>query len=94
MSKSLGNIIDPIDVIEGIDLQGLHTQLSLYNLDSGELEKAMKGQAKDFPSGIPECGSDALRFTLCAYSGFKKDINLDVLRVQGYRLNSYTKTYL
>ncbi|KAF0990771.1 hypothetical protein HZS_650 [Henneguya salminicola] len=85
MSKSLGNIIDPVHVIEGISLELLQKQLSSYNIDFNELEKAKKGQIKDYPNGIPECGSDALRFTLCCYSGSKKDINLDVLRVQGYR---------
>ncbi|KII60293.1 Valine--tRNA ligase [Thelohanellus kitauei] len=85
MSKSLGNIIDPIDVIEGSSLADLQRKLLTYNLDESELLKAKKGQSLDFPSGIPECGSDALRFTLCAYSGSAKDINLDVLRIQGYR---------
>jgi valyl-tRNA synthetase len=42
-------------------------------------------QKADYPSGIPECGTDALRFALCSYSSQGRDINLDVLRVQGYR---------
>ncbi|KAJ2527466.1 valine--tRNA ligase, partial [Coemansia sp. RSA 1933] len=64
MSKSLGNGIDPIDVITGISLEQLHAKLENGNLDAKELEKAKKGQKKDFPSGIPECGTDALRFAL------------------------------
>ena len=48
------------------------------------MKKAKEGQKKDFPSGIPECGTDALRFALCAMCQ-GKDLNLDILRVQGYR---------
>jgi valyl-tRNA synthetase len=50
-----------------------------------ELELARKGQQADYPNGIPECGTDALRFTLLAYTGQTRDINMDVLRVHGYR---------
>jgi valyl-tRNA synthetase len=85
MSKSLGNIIDPLDVIEGISLENLNKQLQMYNLDPKEVEKAIKGQKEDYPNGIPECGTDALRFALCAYTAQGRDINLDVLRIQGYR---------
>ncbi|KAG5898092.1 hypothetical protein JTB14_001795 [Gonioctena quinquepunctata] len=84
MSKSLGNVIDPMDVINGIALEDLHKQLSDSNLDPKEIDKAIEGQKQDYPDGIPECGTDALRFGLCAMcSG--RDINLDILRVQGYR---------
>ena len=68
MSKSLGNVIDPIDVINGITLEGLHKKLEQGNLDPDELEKAKEGQKKDFPDGIPECGTDALRFALISYT--------------------------
>jgi valyl-tRNA synthetase len=68
MSKSLGNVIDPIDVIEGIQLEALHAKLLEGNLDDKEVQKAKQGQKKDFPKGIPQCGADALRFALCAYS--------------------------
>jgi valyl-tRNA synthetase len=69
MSKSLGNVIDPIDVIEGLPLEALHEKLYEGNLDEKEILKAKAGQKKDFPKGIPQCGTDALRFALCAYSG-------------------------
>lgn len=59
MSKSLGNVIDPLDVIHGVSLQGLHDQLLNSNLDPSEVEKAKDGQKADFPAGIPECGTDA-----------------------------------
>jgi hypothetical protein len=69
MSKSLGNVIDPLDVIHGLPLQDLHQKLYEGNLDDKEIAKAIAGQKKDFPKGIPECGTDGLRFALCAYSG-------------------------
>lgn len=85
MSKTLGNTIDPIDVITGISLEDLHKRLEEGNLDPKELLKAKAGQKADYPNGIPECGTDALRFALIAYTSQGRDINLDVLRVQGYR---------
>ncbi|KAG6372693.1 tRNA synthetases class I-domain-containing protein [Boletus reticuloceps] len=85
MSKSLGNVIDPLDVIHGLSLQDLHQKLYEGNLDDKEIAKAVAGQKKDFPKGIPECGTDGLRFALCAYSGGGRDINLEILRVEGYR---------
>ena len=85
MSKSLGNVIDPIDVIQGLPLEELHKKLYEGNLDEKEIKKAEAGQKKDFPKGIPQCGTDALRFALCAYSGGGRDINLEILRVEGYR---------
>lgn len=112
MSKSLGNVIDPMDVICGTTLEviyskfvilfqenetfliylvfysvikNLHKQLLESNLDPKELKRAMEGQKQDYPQGIPECGTDALRFALCAYTTQGRDINLDILRVQGYR---------
>ncbi|XP_020300510.1 valine--tRNA ligase isoform X2 [Pseudomyrmex gracilis] len=85
MSKSLGNVIDPMDVIRGISLEDLQKQLLDSNLDLKELERAREGQKRDYPQGIPECGTDALRFALCAYTTQGRDINLDILRVQGYR---------
>lgn len=85
MSKSLGNVIDPVDVIQGLELEKLHEKLYEGNLDEKEIQKATQGQKKDFPKGIPQCGTDALRFALCAYTGTNRDINLEILRVEGYR---------
>ncbi|KAJ2841035.1 valine--tRNA ligase, partial [Coemansia erecta] len=85
MSKSLGNVIDPIDVITGISLERLHAKLEDGNLDAREFDRARDGQKKDFPNGIPECGTDALRFSLCANPIANTDINLDVQRIDGYR---------
>lgn len=68
MSKSLGNVIDPLDVMEGIELQALHDKLKVGNLDPKELATATKFQKTSFPDGIPECGADALRFSLINYT--------------------------
>ena len=68
MSKSLGNVIDPQDVIDGIPLQALHQKLETGNLDPKELAIATKFQKTSFPDGIPQCGADALRFSLVSYT--------------------------
>ncbi|XP_021909857.1 valine--tRNA ligase, mitochondrial 1 isoform X2 [Carica papaya] len=85
MSKSLGNVIDPLEVINGITLEGLHKRLEEGNLDPKELVVAKEGQVKDFPNGIAECGADALRFALVSYTAQSDKINLDIQRVVGYR---------
>jgi valyl-tRNA synthetase len=85
MSKSLGNVIDPLEVIHGCSLAHLLGKLEGGNLPKKEVLKAQKDQTDDFPDGIPECGSDALRFGLLAYTVQGRDINLDIKRVVGYR---------
>ncbi|KAK2646834.1 hypothetical protein Ddye_022029 [Dipteronia dyeriana] len=68
MSKSLGNIIDPIEIINGISLDSLHNRLEEGNLDPKELDVAKAGLIINFPHGIAECGADALRFALISYT--------------------------
>jgi len=85
MSKSLGNVIDPLEVIDGISLEDLQKKLLEGNLPEKEIEKAKKGQEQDFPDGIPQCGADALRFGLLAYTLQGRNVNLDINRVVGYR---------
>jgi valyl-tRNA synthetase len=85
MSKSLGNVLDPLDVIHGVQLETLHEKLRTGNLEAAEVQKAIDGQKRDYPEGIAQCGSDALRFGLLAYSSAKSDINLDIQRVVAYR---------
>ncbi|KAJ3616400.1 hypothetical protein Zmor_011908 [Zophobas morio] len=85
MSKSLGNVIDPVDVIRGISLSELHKTLENGNLDEKEIAKAQAGQTMDFPNGIPECGTDALRYTLVSYTIGGKDVNLDINRIVAHR---------
>jgi valyl-tRNA synthetase len=86
MSKSLGNVLDPVAVMEGVTLAQLAAGLEGGNLDAKEVAKARAGQAADFPEGIEECGADALRFALVAYTGQGAgSINLDINRVVAYR---------
>ncbi|KAJ5232628.1 Valine--tRNA ligase, partial [Penicillium chermesinum] len=85
MSKSLGNVIDPLDVIDSITLQELHDKLLVGNLADKEVAAATKYQKKAFPKGIPECGTDALRFALVSYTTGGGDIAFDVQVIYGYR---------
>lgn len=85
MSKSLGNVIDPLDVIGGIELQSLHEKLLAGNLAPGEVKKATAYQKTAFPQGIPECGADALHFSLITYTTGGGDINFDVNVIHAYR---------
>jgi len=85
MSKSLGNVIDPIEVIEGSSLEALHAKLDGGNLDPREVARAKTDQKKLFPNGIPECGTDALRFALCGLVTGGRDLNLNIGHVKGYR---------
>lgn len=68
MSKSLGNVVDPLDIINGKTLENLKADLLNSNLDKEEQVKSQKLLSEEFPEGIQECGSDALRFSLAAYT--------------------------
>ena len=85
MSKSLGNVIDPLEVIDGCELSSLIEKLESGNLKESEVAKAKAAHTEDFPEGIPRCGTDALRIGLLAYTVQGRDINLDIKRVVGYR---------
>lgn len=85
MSKSLGNVIDPVEVIEGRSLEYLIAKLKDGNLPQSELITAERGLRENFKDGLPECGTDALRFGLLAYTQQGRDINLDIQRVLSYR---------
>ncbi|XP_074653865.1 valine--tRNA ligase-like [Tubulanus polymorphus] len=78
MSKSLGNVINPIHVIQGVRLKVLNAELEKSNLPPSEIDKAMAGQKRQFPHGIKQCGADALRFTLCSYNFKNQNINFNV----------------
>ena len=85
MSKSKGNIIDPIDVIDGIPLETLiakRTENLIVPSLRGKIEKATK---KEFPYGIPSFGTDALRLSFASLASGSRDINFDIKRVEGYR---------
>jgi valyl-tRNA synthetase len=67
MSKSKGNVIDPLEVMDSCNLEVLLKKLYESNLPESEVKKAIVQKKKDFPQGIPECGTDALRFALLSY---------------------------
>ncbi|ETE69928.1 Valyl-tRNA synthetase, mitochondrial, partial [Ophiophagus hannah] len=82
MSKSLGNVIDPLDVIHGASLQVLQQKLKDSNLSPRELVIGSEGLLRNFPQGIAESGSDALRFALCRYDAHGTSINLDMAAME------------
>lgn len=85
MSKSLGNAIDPIDVIEGITLDELVAKVKTYPVPESHLPKVLDGIKKDFPEGIPSAGADGLRLSLAMFSGQGRDVKFSIPRVVGYR---------
>ncbi|XP_041868178.1 valine--tRNA ligase, mitochondrial isoform X2 [Melanotaenia boesemani] len=85
MSKSLGNVIDPLDVIHGVSPQRLQEKVKGGNLDPREQLVSMEAQRKDFPKGIPQCGTDALRFALCSHRMQGEDISLSISQVLSCR---------
>lgn len=85
MSKSKGNVLDPLDLIDGIELEALVAKRTQSLMQPKMAKKIAQVTRKQFPQGIPAFGTDALRFTICSLASTGRDIRFDMSRAEGYR---------
>jgi valyl-tRNA synthetase len=85
MSKSKGNVIDPLDLIDGIDREALVAKRTAGMMQPQLAEKTAENTRREYPHGIAPHGTDALRFTLCSLASTGRDIKFDMARLEGYR---------
>ena len=85
MSKSKGNVLDPLDLIDGVDVEALVAKRTSNLMNPRQADTITKRTRKQFPKGIPSFGADAVRFTFASLATFNRTLNFDLNRCDGYR---------